>query len=1003
LHIKTTRGRLLASSMIMGAAAITLTAGVSTTASAATAAATDTANNGNEVTEVVITGSRIKGNTESPSPISVSTQAEIQLTKAQSVEDVLSRMTGPDFSNGGLSSASNNGGVGLSEVGLRGLGPTRTLVLIDGQRLIPVFSGATSVPDLNSVPLAMVDRIEVLRDGASSIYGADAVGGVINIITKKHAEGLFVDGSVGASQHGGGTQYSLTGTLGLNSDKGNLLLGVGWDHTDQIEQSDRAWAVNPHLNQAGEGGSTYRSQIDLLQDENSSNVWANGTLYDIHNPIVATLAPNLVYLPTVGKVKLNAGAPGWNWLDGELDRKQISFNGHYNITDNITFVGEGFYTDRTSAQSLRPEPLLGDTIATTVNGNPVFAGFIVPNFAPGNTTGQDITAFLTPTQFGPRRYNQDSETFRIRVGFEGTIAGKWDWELGYVDQENHTTTTVHNEGNFNHLAQITGQIQCIDVPGGCSPNTLPSSNIHSIAQGGPSMLPTAMPNFFNGPNMFTAQQVAYLTFTNTDRNNASERYAYANISGPIFDLPAGTVKGAVGFEYRREHLDDTPDELVQEGWGPNQSNPTSGGYNVTSLYGEAEIPLLKDAPFVKSLNLSPSIRYDHYSNFGDSTTGKFGVDWAVNDDVRVRGTYWTGFRAPSTAELFGGQLISDISADGDPCDTRGYGPGGTRVILNGNTNMGLASLAAGSACAVALTGKTGATFTSGALTNYQSPQNNVQQNQEQILIGGNPNLQPEKARGWGAGIVFTPHFVPGFSFDVDYYHTELSNTILTGGVASTTTPDLVLLGCYVQNISNFCNLIHRNAAGTIYQIDSLNTNLGEAVVEGLDFEWTFDTGRQHWDIPTVGGSLRADLQLSYLITSTQSQADGSVADYPGTFVYANEGLYPRWKGVLNLDYKRNALTLHWDTRYIEHTVNVDGSAAKVGNQTPDVWYNDISVSYNFAKLGPAKEARVTLGIDNLFDQDPPFLTGDSICKCNSLAGPYDFVGRFFYGRISTSF
>ena len=978
--------------MICGAAFMTLSG---TAAVAADAAAS--AGPANEVTEVVITGSHIKGNTESASPISVATQAEIQLTKAQSVEDVLNRMTGPDFSNGGLSSSSNNGGVGLSEVGLRGLGPTRTLVLIDGQRLIPVFSGATSLPDLNSVPLAMVERIEVLRDGASSVYGADALGGVINIITKKHADGLSIDGSVGTSQHGGGTQYSVTGALGLNSDRGNLLLAVGWDHTDQIAQSQRSWAVDPHIGQgAVEGGSTYRSQIDLLQDENSTAVWANGTQYDISNPILATLAPNLVFLPAKNAVKLNAGGPGWNWLNGELDRKQISFNGHYNITDNISFVGEGFYTDRTSAQSLRPEPLLGDTIATAVNGNPVFAGFIVPTFAPGNTTGQDIAAFLTPVQFGPRRYNQESQTYRIRFGLEGTIAGKWDWEVGYVDQQNSTKTTVHNEGDFNHLAQITGQIQCIDVPGGCSPNTLASTDPHSIAHGGPSMLPTVMPNFFNGPNMFTAQQAKYLTFTNTDLNNSAERYVYANISGPLFDLPAGTVKGAVGIEHRTEHLDDTPDILVQEGWGPNQSNPTSGGYNVTSLYGELNVPVLKDAPFAKSLTLTPSIRYDHYSNFGNSTTGKFGVDWQVIDDVRVRGTYWTGFRAPSVSELFGGQVISDISASGDPCDTRSN--------FNGNQNAGTGLTAAGSQCALALTGKTNGSiqFTGGALTQYFSPQNVTQNNQEQVLIGGNPNLQPESARGWGAGIVLTPHWVPGFSFDVDYYHTELSNTILIGGVAGVTSPDIVLNGCYgPSQTAAFCSLIHRNAAGTITQIDSLNTNLGEAVVEGLDFEWTFDTGRQHWDLPMVGGSLRADLQLSYLITSTQSQADGSVAVYPGKFVYANEGVYPRWKGVMNLDYKRDAWTVHWDTRFIEHVDSIDGASA--GNKLPDVWYNDLSVSYNFEKLGPAKNARVTLGIDNLFDQDPPFARSDSICKCNSLAGPYDFVGRFFYGRISTNF
>ncbi len=992
MKINTTRGRLMASSMIMGAAFATLSGTASYAAAAA--AASDSPN---EVTEVVITGSHIKGNSTSPSPISVATSAEIQLTKAQSVEDVLNRMTGPDFSNGGLSSASNNGGVGLSEVGLRGLGPTRTLVLIDGQRLIPVFSGATSVPDLNSVPLALVDRIEVLRDGASSIYGADAIGGVINIITKKHADGLFIDGSVGTSQHGGGTQYSVTGALGLNSERGNLLLGVGWDHTDHIEQSQRTWAVATHIGEgAVEGGSAYRSQIDILQDENSTAVWANGIQYDISNPIVATLAPNLVFLPGKGVSKLNAGGPGWNYLTGELDRKQISFSGHYNITDNISVVGEGFFTDRNSAQSLRPEPLLGDAIATFVNGSPVFAGFVVPNFAPGNTTGQDITAFLTPVQFGPRRYNQESQTYRIRFGLEGTLAGKYDWEFGYVTQENSTVTEVHNEGDFNHLAQITGQIQCIDVPGGCSPNTLPAGNSHSLANGGPSMLPTVMPNFFNGPNIFTAQQVKYLTFTNTDRNKASERYFYANIGGPLFDLPAGTVKGSVGFEHRTEHLADTPDILVQEGWAPNQSNPTNGGYNVSSIFGEMNIPVLKDTMLVKSLTLAPSIRFDHYSNFGNSTTGKIGVDWQVFDDVRVRGSYWTGFRAPSTAELFGGQLISDISASGDPCDTR--------PNFNGNANAGTGLTGAGKACAVALTGKTNGSimFSGGALTQYFSPQNVTQNNQEQILIGGNSALQPETAKGWGAGIVYNPHFVPGFTFDVDYYHTELANTILTGGVAGVTSPDIVLNGCYgVAQRADFCSLIHRNAAGTIIQIDSLNTNLGQAVVEGLDFEFTFDTGRQHWDLPMVGGALRADLQLSYLITSTQTQADGTIADYPGTFVYANEGVYPRWKGILNLDYKKSAWTVHWDTRFIEHVDSIDGATA--GNRIPTMWYNDMSVSYAFAKLGPAKEARVTLGIDNLFDQDPPFARSDSICKCNSLAGPYDFVGRFFYGRISTSF
>jgi len=959
----------MATSILGGAALMSLAASAAQAAEAAAAPVS-------EVSEIVVTGTRIKGvtNSDSPSPVSVTTAVEIQMTKASSIEDILTRMTGPDFANGGLSSASNNGGAGLSEVGLRGLGPSRTLVLIDGQRLIPIFSGASSVVDLNAVPVSMVERIEVLRDGASSIYGADAIGGVINIITKRHADGMTMDAGYGTSGHGDGNTANLSASVGINGDKSNVMIAVSWDHRDEIEQSARGWAVDPHLNAPfGEGGSAYRSQLDILQDENSSNVWANGTLYDLHNPAVAGLAPNLVYLPKTGRVKMNAGGPGWNWLTGAMDRKQISFTSHYDILPQLTFIADGFYTSRVSDQSLRPEPLLGDTIATTV-----FAGFVVPSYAPGNTTGQDITAFLTPTQFGPRRYHQQSDTVRFRTGFEGKLFDKFDFEAGYVYETNTTRSETRNEGNFNHLAQITGQITCVDVPGGCT-----------------NGLPTSMPNFFNGPNMFTAAQVKYLTFTNTDHNDSSENYIYANISGALFELPYGTLRGALGVETRREHLSDSPDQLVQEGWGPNQSGPTTGGYSVNSVYAELNIPVVKDLPFLKSVVLTPSGRYDDYSTFGSAKTGKIGLDWELTEDVRIRSTYSTGFRAPSVAELFGGQVISDLTASGDPCDTRAAG-------INGNANVGKGVLSAGSNCAVALAGVPGAE-TGGVVTNYQSPQNNVTQNQEQVLIGGNPHLNPELSRGVGVGLVLTPHQLPGLSFEADYYRTKIRNAVLIGGIASVTSPDVVLLGCYgSQQLKSFCPLIHRNAAGTITQIDSLNSNFGTNVVEGIDFQVSYDTAAAHLDLP-FPGSIAVDLQAGLLIKNDQDQADGSVAHLIGKFVYANEGINPKWKGVFSADYKLNEWTFHWDTRFVGHTESVDGGPSVSGNRIPEYYYNDLSLAYAFNDMLGMKTGRVIFGVDNLFDKEPPFLSGDSICKCNSLAGPYDFVGRFFFGRLSTSF
>jgi iron complex outermembrane receptor protein len=947
------------------------------------------------VQEVVVTGSRIKGitNADSASPVSVVTAEEISLTKAANIEDALSRMTGVTMST---TLASNNGGGGSSNVSLRDLGQARTLILIDGQRLIPVFGATQTIPDLNSVPIGMVERIEVLRDGASSIYGADAIAGVVNIITKKHSEGVSFDASYGAPTNsgGGGDTRTLSGTIGMNSEKGNLMVGVSWDHIDPVQQAQRSWAVDPHQGAAyGAGGSTYRSQLNVLQDEFSNNIWIGGTQYSLKDPATAGLVPNTVYLTAPkNALKLNAGAPGWNYLTQGLDRKEISLNSHYDIAPYTRFVLEGFFSDRTSKGSLRPEPLLGDTISTTA-----FAGLFVPDYAPGNTTGQTITAFLTPDQFGPRRYEDNSQTSRVRAGFEGTFGDtSFNWEAGFVDQHNTTRNVTHNEGNFNHLAQITGQINCIDVPGGCSAATAAqlASSQAAIAAGTQKALvtsvPTVMPNFFNGPNMFTPAQVAYLTWNNTDINTSTERYWYADVNGSLFDLPAGPVRGAFGAEHRDEAAGDTPDILVQEGWGPNQSQPTAGGYHVSSVYGEFNIPVLKDAPFAKTLTLSPSARYDKYDTFGDAKTWKVGLEWKPLDTIRFRGAYSTGFRAPSVSELFAGQGISDITGNGDPCDTRAAG-------YNGNSNVGKGVLTAGSACSVAVAN-------GAAVTNFQSGNNNQTAQQQQVLQGGNPHLQPEKSFQYGFGFVLTPPVTPGLSLAVDYYNIRIDNTVLTGGIVNATSVDSVLLGCYgpAQNKA-YCGLITRSpTSGTITQINSLNANFGIARVTGVDYQLSYDTAQAQLNLP-FPGAIRFDLQAEHQYKNTQTNADGTVSSYVGFFQYANENINPKWKGLVTLEYSVGPFTAHWDTRYIEHMADFDGGPDVVGNRIPDMYYNNVSGSYALKDKWIFKDARFVLGVNNVFDKQPPFLSADSICKCNTLAGPFDLVGRFVFARVSTKF
>jgi iron complex outermembrane receptor protein len=435
LKNQSVRLRLVASTILVGVGL----------AMAGEAAAQD-----NQVSEVVITGSRIPlNNVDSASPVSTVGAADIAKTNAFSVGDVLTRLAGPDYS-GGISGASNNGGVGLSEIGLRNLQPQRTLILIDGQRLVPVFTATATVPDLNSVPISMIDRVEVLRDGASSIYGADAIGGVINIITKTNFSGFQVDASGGVDQHGGGGgNYSLSATAGMNSDKGNLTFSIVHEERDPVLASARDWAVATKNGTPFAGGSVYRSQLNILQDEGTSTVWNNGVETNYNNPALASI-PCLAYIGTAptGRVKLNANcgaiaSPAT--LTSGLSRTQLSFSSHYNLTDHLRFVSSGFFTDRHSEQRLRPEPLLGDSIASTypATGVPVFGGFQIPALPSfffsdpngtvtdkvpcfGNAAVQCMNAFLTPNQFDSRNYQQTAETYRIRTGFEGDFLG-FNW------------------------------------------------------------------------------------------------------------------------------------------------------------------------------------------------------------------------------------------------------------------------------------------------------------------------------------------------------------------------------------------------------------------------------------------------------------------------------------------------------------------------------------------------------------------------------------------------
>jgi iron complex outermembrane receptor protein len=953
--------------------------------------------------EIVVTGSRIRNSdVTAANPLTVVTAAQIQQTEAVTAEQFLRKIPEVDFS-GGISANDNNGGVGASEVGLRNLNPQRTLVLVNNLRFpFTDTGGSVAAVDINNIPVSMIDHVEILRDGASSIYGADAIAGVINIITKQNYNGFETGGSVGSTSYNDGTQYSAYATLGQTFDRGGILINLSYDHRDAIPASDRSWAINQHPNEAINGYDAISSRITGA----AASFPGAGKYYFPHGIGSAIPGPDAYTLGSpidsvaYGGGKLTPGdvaIPGagvyfnylpTEYLQGSLDRKQANFTGHYDITDGITAVMDAFYTNRQSQEELNPEPL-GANVFTpkfpqglyipafyqkTAGGaetfNPYFPLALWNNLEPDSkvnpkdaSTNQNLSIYTRRFENGPRLYQENNDTYRFHFGFQGTLLTDYDWEVGYYYGRSDSNRQVQNEVNFQHLAQLAGIVPCgADAANGCS-----------------------IANFF-GYNTLTKAQAHYLVFDNTDNSEYSESTAFGNISGPVPivpELPGGPIKASIGFEYRTENGFDNPDSIVSQGDSVVSASPTSGGYTVGSGYIEVNAPVFKDLPFVKSFNVDASSRYDYYSTFGRALTYKGGIDYAIDDNFRLRSANSTGFRAPQIKELYGG-TFQNSPGGVDPC-----APGGAYTT---------------SPACVAVNGG--------------NPNSLTQVNQLSTLAGGNSALKPETSQSWTIGGVFTPTFIPNFSFAVDYY------TILVRDEISSYDPNALLNLCYggvtyVISRAQACSYISRqgkNGTGDLGFVTTLNGNIADENTSGIDVETSYGFDTETVGIPG-GGHLLINGQATYLLSDDLIGLGGAVTQQAGTFnnttTTANGG-EPRWKATLSLTYSQDDWSFNWTTRYYGGIKNVDettycayqqyglsatcpavGAGDYPGNEAAGVFYHDIAISYNQDNIS------VTVGVDNLFDKDPPFLVTNADVYIG--AAGYDAVGRMCYLKTSVKF
>ncbi len=927
---------------------------------------------------ITVTGSRIRRkDLTSQAPITVLTKEQFQQSGKASLGDFLQSL--PEQGNA-TNTMVNNAGTGATRVNLRGLGANRTLVLVNGRRWVPGGLGADDSVDLNSIPMAAVERIEVLKDGASAVYGSDAISGVVNIITKKKFEGAEFNVFTGVSPRGDGVSYSVDGTGGVSGEKGSILASATYFQQYPVFASNRPYASPQIFFDGSPGGGGYfpsgSSTIPEgrilsfprgVQDPNASPLY-NQLVRD--NPTTSSFIrdPNtpLGWRPFKG-AGLGALGDGYNYQDINYlstpqQRFQLFSNGDLQLGSNARIYFEGAFSQRNSAQQLAPEPLVLD---------PGGSGILTSKDSVYNPFGKDVYVRRRLVEFGPRTFIQDVNNYRLVVGTDGSLpeaAGPlagWTWDLSFNYSRFQGTQISRGTLRTTRIAQAVGpSFYDADGTARCGTAANPIDGCVPL-------------NLFGGPGSITADQVAGLTFDGVQQIMNALTAVQANFGGELFRLAHTRPIGlAFGYEYRNQAGSSIPDPIQAAGENSgNNQNPTAGSFYSNEAYAELNVPIVNDLPALHELEVTGAFRFNYYNTFGSALTGKVGGVWRPIRGLSLRGTWSNSFRAPSISDLYTGQTDSFENIS-DPCSgTNGPAPAGCGSAAN----------------------------------------NGDVSTQIKAKIGGNPKLTPETANTVTAGIVIEPGVIAnvkaikGLAFTVDYYRIAINNAIQALG------GNTILAGCYPPAggapIPDYCALITRDP-GTqqITRIDDFQYNAGSVVTDGIDFGARYAAPTRFGDFgfaTTISYLHQFDLTLGAGAGATTIRGAGNwdlnTSGYGGT--------YPHWRSLSSFTWGWNGLGAGILGRYI-------GPSKECGDPGGGGFYSGSGLCYQDntyqRKIGEqltfdlflsyrwqwaVGKSQAMIGINNVFDAAPPFV-GNAFAANTDPQGGYDLMGRYIYFRLS---
>jgi iron complex outermembrane receptor protein len=938
---------------------------------------------------IVVTGSRIRHvDWETAQPVLAIDREQIQKQGFNSVADILQKITSsgdPAFSRS--RPLSSGEGAGGSYLDLRNLGVNRTLILLNGKRL---GSGNDGLQDVASIPTGAIERIEVLKDGASSIYGSDAIAGVVNIITRTRFDGAEANIYLGQYDEDDGQQESYDFTLGSVSDRSTLSMTAQYVKEDPVFAKDRPFSAVPRPGHGSDGMSPTSQHGVLIDPRTGTRL----TLIPGANPFdIAS------YRPQTTSVADRANSNEQMMLLSGMERTSLYVNGSYNLTDSITFRADALYNKRESEVQVAGYPLSsGATYGFSPTGE-VGAVSVDSYYNPfgrwHNPTDPRAVRFERRGWEVPRLSTNTLQTYRFTAGFDGhfeLFGREWNWDVGYT--YNRNDGAQRQTGNFNliNLSQAIGPsflnaqgvVQCgtpdnpIPLgagPGLCTPFN-PFSPFGSNVPGNASNPDVRNSIYTVGQAMYQSRMIDYA----------------ANLTGTLFELPAGDLAIAGGWEHRQENGYFSPDAFAQTGASTDLANgPTQGGYSLDEYYVELDIPVFKELPFARELSFNVASRYTDTSTFGDTTNNKYGFRWKPLEDVLVRGTWAEGFRAPTISDLYGGTSQS-FEYFTDPCDSRYGGARTSSACLNGfggqpGVPVGFQQPCQGGAPCTGPDGQSPVPFTSGS----------------------NPNLTPETSKSKTVGIVYSPRFVDGLDINLDWFDFKIDNLITADSV------DGIMEDCYVRGIADRCKLFRRDpVTGGVTSVNYGGQNLGWLKTQGFDLgvnyrlpEFSFGDIVVRWD-------------TTYL-TKYESNADPRDPDSPvnpSIGEAATGGAVFRIKSNLNVDWTFGDWGVNWGTRYFSGlrercTYNLAGGPEcndpnygspadtpnggfypvnRFGGNT----FHDLAVRWSTPWKG-----RVTVGANNVFDHLGQVMYRTPNSQYAYYSG-FD-IGRFYYVRYQQTF